>query len=403
MEVNKTLIKGSLLLLIMFNIYNFLNFMFQFTMARLLTIAEFGIVSTLFSMIYIFSGFSESIQIMITKYSANQDNRGKLKNLLKRALKKSFFVSAAIFGGFLVAAIFISRITKINYLLVSLTGVLLFAAFLPPVTRGILQGKKRFKSLGLNVISEAICKLILSIIFVLIGWKVYGAILGTIISVGISFGLSFIGLRDILKTKEEITETKTIYQYSVPSFFIVLTILLFYSLDVFIARIFFPAEVAGSYAIASVLSKIIFFGTGPISKAMIPMSAEKNLNEKKSKGVFINAFALVCLAAVAILVCFYFFPETIVKIFSGRDIIESSQILFFLGLATTILSFANLILLYKLSVGKTNGYKYLIFFVILEIFLLSYFSNNLFQFSIAFVTASAVFLWGSIFLLNHKE
>ena len=88
MKMNKELVIGSFILLIAFGVYNFLNFAFQSSMARLLTIAEFGVLSVLFNIIYVFSGFSDSIQITITKYAANEKDDGKVKNILKRALKK---------------------------------------------------------------------------------------------------------------------------------------------------------------------------------------------------------------------------------------------------------------------------------------------------------------------------
>lgn len=400
MRIHKSLWKGSIVLLIAFNIFNFFNFVFHFSMARLLTVAEFGILSALFAIIYILSGFSESIQIVITKYSTKEKNKGKIKNILKRALRKSFLVAILLFIIYLIIAALISYLTKINYFLIALTGLMIFVVFLIPITRGLLQGKKRFKALGANMIAESIIKLILAIALVLIGWKVYGAIIGTLIGSFAAFALSFISLKDITRTKERKTTTKDIYNYTAPSFFIVLTILFFYSIDVLIARIFFTADIAGAYAIASILAKTIFFGTYPISKAMFPLTVESKV--KRSENVFNNALFILFLMITAALIIFYLFPEIIILIFSGKDIPLAAQILFYLAIATSLISLTNLTLLYKLSLGKVRGYPYLAIFILIEIFLLSYFSANLLQFSIAFVVSSAAFLWGSIFLLNER-
>jgi len=398
MKIHKSLWKGSITLLIAFNLFNFFNFVFHFSMARLLTVAEFGILSALFAIIYILSGFSESIQVVISKYSTKEKNKGKIKNVLRRALRKSFLVAILLFIIYLVIAVIISYLTKINYFLIALTGLIIFVAFLVPITRGILQGKKRFKALGVNMISEALIKLILAIALVLIGWKVYGAIIGTLVGGFAAFALSFIKIKDIIKTKEQKTTTKDIYNYATPSFFIVLTILFFYSIDVLIARIFFTADIAGAYAIASILAKTIFFGTYPISKAMFPLTVESKL--KKSENIFINALVIMLFGIIVALIIFYFFPGLIILIFSGKVIPLAAQILFYLAIATSLISLTNLILLYKLSLGKVRGYPYLIVFILIEIFLLSYFSANVLQFSIAFIVSSAAFLWGSIVLLK---
>jgi len=399
-KISKGLLKGSFILLIAFGIYNFFNFIFQFSMARLLTIEDFGILASLYSIIYALALFTEAIQIVITKYASKETDKGRMKNILRRSLRKSFLVASVFFLAYLPIAIFLSFLLKINYLLLALNGLMIFAAFLTPITRGIMQGKERFKSLGLNMVIESTVKLAFAVLLVFFGWKVYGAIAGTLIGVSAAFILSFLPLKNIIKVKEKKVQTKEIYNYSKPVFFVVMAILIFYSIDIIIARIFFPADIAGSYAIASILAKTIFLGTQPISKAMFPMSSKKNSKEKP-ENIFANSLLILLLAIIAALLVFYLFPELLIKIFSGRNIAESAGILFNLGLAISLISITNLILLYKISIGKVKGYAYLIIFIFIEIFLLSYFSKDLFQFSLAFVTASTIFLWGSIVLLNE--
>ncbi|MBU0467063.1 MAG: oligosaccharide flippase family protein [Nanoarchaeota archaeon] len=399
-KIDKSLIRGSLVLLVAFNLFNLINFIFHFGMARLLTISDYGILLTLFSIMYLLAVFSESIQLVIVKYASREDDKGKLKNLLRRALKKSFFVSLFLFVTYLVVAVPLSYLLKIEYPLVALTGFMILLLFALPVTRGLLQGKKRFRSLGVNMLIEGVIKLGMALVLVYIGWRVYGAIAGTILGLMIAFFLSFSGFRDITKSKEKKANVKNIYEYSRPAFGINLAILLFYSLDVILARIFFSEVVAGSYAIASILAKTIFIATQPISRAMFPLSAE-NKTKKKSENVFLNSFVITMLAVVAALVLFYFFPGIIVKIFSGKSITESIGLLFYLGIAISLLSLANLVLLYKLSLGKVRGYMYLFLLIAVEVFLLAFFSKDLLQFSIAFVTAAAIFLWGVIFLVGE--
>jgi len=400
-SINKSLVRGSLILLVAFNLYNFLNFIFHFSMARFLSVADYGVLLTLYSIIYLFGVFSESIQIVIVKYSSKENDSGKLKNLLKRSLKKSFFVSIILFLLYLLIAIPLAILLKIEYPLLALTGLMILLFLIVPANRGMLQGKKRFKSLGFNMISEALTKLALAIFFVYIGWRVYGAIIATVLGVLISLLFSFVSLKDIMKSKEKRVDTEDIYEYTKPAFVINLAILLFYSVDVIIARIFFSEFVAGSYAIASILAKTIFMGTQPISRAMFPLSAENHSDNKKSENILLNSFAIILVGVVIALVLFYFFPDFIVHVFSGKEILEAVSILFYLGIAIGLFSFASLILLYKLSVGKIKGYPYLFLLIFFEIVLLCYFSNDLSQFSIAFITSAAVFLGGVVFLVGE--
>lgn len=402
MKLNRGLIKGSLILLIAFGLFNFFNFLFQLIMARMLSILEYSVLASLFAIIYILSIFIESVQTIITKYSAEENDNGKLKNLLKKSSKKAFSISLILFISYLLISFPLSYLLKIDYLLLSLTGLVIFLSFFVPLTRGILQGKKRFKALGMNMIFESFGKLVFSMLFVYLGWKVYGAITGVILGGIIAIAFSLVPLKDIIRSKEKDIKTLGIYNYAKPTFLITSIIVVFYSIDVIIARIFFPPDLAGSYAIASILGKIIFWGTLPISKSMFPMSAENHENKRKSENVFLNAFGILISGVIGVLAIFYFFPDAIISIFAGEGKVlpEAISILFYLGIAFSFMSLANLILLYKLSVGKFRGYFFLLIFILIEILLLCWFSASLFQFSIALIAASAAFLWGSIFLMN---
>lgn len=399
MKMNKKLLGGSLILLVAFGLFNLLNFIFQATMSRLMTLAEYGTLAVLYNFLYVFGGFSETIQNVLTKYTSKISDEGKLKNIIKRAFNKSAKFSIVLFIVFSFLAFLFSKVWGISYGLMVLTGSFLFVAFYVPITRGILQGRQKFKSLGVNLFVEAVIKLSLAILLVYLGWSVFGAIVGTLVGMLAAFAFSFFQLAPILKSKEKKIEVNDIYQYTKPSVIIMFVILLVYTLDVWIAKIVFPAEVAGIYAIGAILSKIIFFGSQPVSKAMFPMSAEKK-ETSESESIFINSLVLVTLIAIVCLILFYFIPETIIKIFKGEVIKSSAQILFYLGIGTSLLSFANLILLYKLSLGKVKKYGYLLMALVFEAGLLFYFSNNLTEFSFAFTASSAIFLWVSVCLVG---
>lgn len=399
-KINRDLISGSLILLITFNLYNLINFIFQFAMARMLSPADYGMLATLFSFIYIFGIFSEPLTTVIAKYSAEERDNKKIKNLLKRSLTKAIRISLILFMFYCVIAILLTSLLDIPYLLLILVGFMIFASFFPPITRGIIQGRKMFKSLGINLLIEGITKLSLAIVLVLIGWRVYGAVLAAVIGSTIALVFSFSALRNILKSREEYKKISKFYAYSWSTFFIILSILIFFSLDIILARIVFDATTAGYYAIASTLAKTIFLATQPISKALFPMSAE--VNPEKGHSILINALGIILLCIITILIIFYLFPNWLILIFAGREIIESITILFYLAIAISLLSITNLILLYKISLRKVRNYWIFLIFPIIEAALLYSFSSNLVEFSLALVVASAIFLWGVVYLHGNK-
>lgn len=405
-KLHKTVMRGSLILLITFNIFNLLNFIFQFSMARMLSVSEYGILATLFSIIYILGIFSESIQTVITKYIATEKENGKIKNLLKRALRKSIYLAILLFIAYTVLAIPFAFILEIDYALLALNGLMIFSAFVLPITRGAMQGKKMFTGLGINLVIESVTKLVLAILFVYILsiWmpesKIYGAMLAIILGALLAVVWSLSTLEPVFKSKEINLKTPHIYAHATPIFIVTLAIIAFYSLDVIIAKIVFSAEIAGFYALASILAKAVFWGTQPISKAMFPLSAEE-AHKKKITSTVKHAGILLAICLIAVLAVMYLFPEFIIKVFTGRAIAESAQILFYVAFSMGIIATANLVLLGKVSKGITKGYWWLLLILPIETILLVTNASNLVSFSFALMASAIIFLLASLLILRR--
>jgi len=401
-SIQKRLIGGSIILLIGFNIFNALNFIFNLSMTRLLTLAEYGVLTTLINIIIIFVVFSESVQTVISRYTAKIKFKTNLKSLLKKTFYKAGKISFILFLFYMLLGLFLSSFLNIKYSLILLTGVMLISAFFTAATRGILQGRKQFSSLGINMALEGTIKLVVGISLVIIGAGVFGAVFGIIIGAGVAFLFSLISIKDVLNSKEEKVKTPEIYNYTKPVFITVLAVMLFLSFDIILARRFFSPDLVGAYAIASTLAKIIFIGTHPISKAMFPISAETK-RKKDSEKILMSSLKILGVLILIPLIIIFFFSDSIIWIYSGKHIVEAASILFYLAIAASLLSLTNLILLYNLSLGKPKFSLALLTFVVIQAILLSLFHDTLLEFSLALVVSSAIFLWGSIILLDVKN
>jgi O-antigen/teichoic acid export membrane protein len=401
-KLNRALMGGSIVLLFTINIYNLLNFIFQWSMARMLSIVEYGELAALISIIYLLAVFTESMQTVIAKYASLEPEEGKIKNLIKRSLRKSLKMAFIGFLVYLIISIFIAPLLKIDYLLLALNGLLIFPIFLAPAARGVLQGKKLFSGFGFAMMSEGIVKVALGLLFVFLGLRVYGAVTAIILAVAFSFCFSLIPLRKFFSAKEKEAEISGVYGYAQPVLLANAVILVFSTVDVLIAKIVFDSISAGYYALSSVIAKIIFLGTGPISKALFPITAElKDDKKKASRNAFFNALTILLLILLIILPIFYFFPDLLVRAFSGKYVSESANILFYLALAFSFCSITNLVLMYNLSRNPSSrSYYWLFSLVLLELVLFFVFSSSLKLFSIAFIALSICFLIASIVLIR---
>ena len=402
LSLNKSLFKGSIVLLITFGIYNFLNFLYHLLMARSLSIEEYGTLSALLFFSYILIvPFVESMQTLIAKYSASETDDGKINNVLRRISRRIFRAATWIIVLYLIALIPLYYFTRIPVALLLLNGLVIFGSLFVPITRGCLQGKKRFFSLGGNMIIESVTKVVVGIILVYLGFAVFGALIAFIAAIVLSLLFSIAAIKDILRKEQVFEGNRGIHGYTKQTLLIVSLIVIAYNFDILLAKILFNDTLAGYYAVSSVLSKAIFWGTQPISKAMFPLTSDKE-NAVKKRELLTNALLAVGVMSGIALVIFYFFSNIIIYIFSGRVISESIVILPYLGLGSAILAISNVILLYKLSIDRTRGYVYLIIPVVLGIALMIIYSTSLLSYSIAFIASSVLLLLASIVLLNRN-
>ncbi|MBL7059191.1 oligosaccharide flippase family protein [Candidatus Pacearchaeota archaeon] len=373
-------------------------------MARLLGPEDYGILAVLFSFMYIFSVPSEAIQNIITAYTSRYNlnkEYGKIKYILYKSLSKSLYASFILFVLFIPLSFFFSLFLEIDFSLFLIIGILIFFFLSSPVLRGALQGQKEFFNLGWSVLIEGIIKLVLGLLLVLMGWKVYGSIFAVILSVAVSFFITFFLIKDILKKNIEEVNFKGIYTYSMPYFVCSLSIVLFYSIDVIFAKRFFESDVAGMYSVASILGKIVFFGTIGISKAMFPLTSENPEKKRSGLSLFWKSSIILLLISIPLLVLYLLFPSFIISFLFGKEYVGVSNILFIVGLSLTLLSFTNLRILYGLSKDRIKNLSFtFFFFVFIEILLFSLFHNNLTEFSLSFLVANALFFIYSLVLIR---
>lgn len=398
------LVKGSIILFVMIGFYNLFNYIFQVSMAKMLMPENYGIFAVLMSFLYIFAIPFEAIQTITARYASKFNAKkeyGKMKDFFYKSIKKIFIFSIISFFIFIILAVYLSEMLKISFGLLALSGVFIISSLLLPVTRGILQGRKKFFALGMNFMVEGIAKVIIALFLVLIGWKVYGAITSVLVAEMIAFAFLFYALKDVRKSKRQKGNYKGIYSENYQGLVAITCVVLIYSIDVIIARKVFSAEIAGIYAFVSLIGKVIFFSCSAVGKAMLPISSEEYESGKGTKRILKKAFLLVFAIIFIALLLYLLFPKEIVRILSlgTEEYLVGSNVLFILGMAFSFLSFTYLVLMHKVATNKLGKSSYFLFmFVILEIALLSIFNADLMQFSLSLLVVNIVMFLYALFV-----
>jgi O-antigen/teichoic acid export membrane protein len=398
--------KGIIILFITINIFNFLNFVFHFSTARLLGPADYGVLAVLMAIVNIYGVPAEAIQNMITKYSSKFNSKkeyGKIKFLMGKSLRKSLRIASYVFIFLFILTFFLSWFLKISFWLILFTNLIIFFSFSIPTIRGVLQGRKKFLQLGMSMVIESGLKLFFALSFIVFGFKVFGAIGGMLMGIfaGLIFSLYF--NKDLLNKKEEETSFNGIYLRSVKYFVVTFVVLLFFSLDIIFARKFFSAEIAGQYAVLSMLGKMIYFSTLAVGKTMFPLTSEKSGNGKESFKLFKKSLGIIIVLCAIVLIFYAFFPEMIIKILYGKQYLSMANFLIFSGISLTFLSLTNLILIYGLSTNRLKNPYYLFIFLAIEILLFYLFHSTILEYILAFMVSNIIIFIGSFLFIKKHE
>lgn len=405
--LSEEIFRGSFILFLMINIFNFLNYLFHFLTARMLPPAQYGILATLMAIVYIMTIPSESIQTIIAKYSSNLSKNkdyGKLRTLVRKSFLKGLKISLILFIVYILLVPIISIVLNISMILLAITGLAIFAVFIMPIGRGILQGTKSFYSLGINYVSEGTIKVILAFAFISLGLMVFGAISAVILSALLAFLISLLSFSYLYIYKREELEIDELHHYSLNVFFFIATIMILLGMDMIVAKMIFTEETVGQYAVASIIGKMIFFATISVSKSMFPLTSEKSHLPKDSFKLLLKALSITLTISFIALIIFLLFPKPFISILFSNKYLEISGLIIITGLAFTFLSLSNVLLIYTLSQKNKTSFKKIIFFMSVSLliqFLFLYFSgSSLKTFSLSLLFSNIIIFIMTIFFVN---
>ena len=290
--VNHPLISGSSIIFLgLFSSY-FVHYLFNLAMGRLLKPAEYGLVTSLVSVTILFAVFQASLTGIFAKFSAKFNalkDQGALLGLFNQGFKFTFIFSMIIVGILLIFfKPFMDFLHISDFRMVALTYFYIFLSIVASVPNGLLQGEIRVYLFSFLNIFGALLKILLGIVFVLIGLKAYGAMFAIVVSAFIPYVLSIIIIRKGIKknaagdSKVDASFIKELKGYSLKFFLATLGITVFTSIDTIFARHFFQSGSCRSVRSFIFNGKVNFLFYISYPFCVISISCSKERKKRKS-------------------------------------------------------------------------------------------------------------------------
>ena len=410
--ISHPLISGSLIILIGSFIANIFNYLFNLLLGRFLSVSDYGLITSLVSLIVFFAVVQATLTGIFAKFTASfraREETEKFATLFSSGFFLSLATSVTIFVFLLFLSPLISGFLHVNDIkILSVIYLYISISIFYALPSGILQGEMRFMVLSAINIISAITKIILGIGLVILGFKVFGAALGVFASMLIAYvlGMGFIvkKLKAIsISHLQEGVFLDEFKKYSYKFFLATIGITIISSGDILLARFFLTPVMSGQYAALSLMAKSIFYLTSPIYFVFFPLIAHKNEKKENITNTLLLAGLMIAGVSLSISVAYFIFPHLILAIFfPAKEYLVLSSYLGFFSIVITVYSLAYLLQNFFLSIGKTNVYIFNLISGFLFVLLVYFFHSGLIEIiNSLFVSVLLLFILLLVYYKNY--
>ena len=284
---------------------NFLNFLYNAYLGRVLNLEQFALISLFGSFIYLVNVLFGPLYSAITHQSAfllgkHQEVVGKFWSTSRRKVLVWSLICAVVWLGLIpLMPMFFQTRSILPFLLFSPVWIL---GMLSCVDDGFIAGSHRFGLLAFLIVLEAASKL--GAAWILISGQkqdlVYAAVPVSML-VAFSFGYP-IARRLALKVGSKVAENHDLSfprKFFFNSIWTKISAIAFLGMDVILVNHYLSAQEAGQYGLLSLVGKMVVFSSSLFNQFLIPMVSWKEGARESSTDAFGKIFILSMLAGLA--------------------------------------------------------------------------------------------------------
>jgi O-antigen/teichoic acid export membrane protein len=380
------LVKGSSYLFIGTFFASILAFFFNLFVVRKLTPSHYGEYASLISLFALAIIPASSLTTVIVRFATNYFSNGKLGKA-KKLYHQLFFSLLGFCVVILLLSFFLSNIIG-NFLHIHNTififwvGLIVCISYISIVNTAYLQSILQFGYIAFITFLGALVKLIGGYIFLSFSSDLTSIFFAIFLSGVIAYIVSFPPLKFLLKEKssDNSISLKEIILYAIPASITIIALSSLTSTDVILAKHFFDPIHAGIYAGISLVGKVIFYFTIPISSVMFPLVIKRSNKNENVISLLILSLLLVLTPAIGISIFYFLFPKFVIVLFlGGKAYLTAAPYVGIFGIYLSLFSAANILVSFFLSLNKMKVTYILSVGALGQIFFISLFHKDILQ------------------------
>jgi O-antigen/teichoic acid export membrane protein len=340
-------------------ISSLLAFAFHFITGRLLGPEEFGEFGALMAILFILTAPFKALNFTVTKYATALRTRGisAVNSFVARIQKDTFFVLLIVSLILIIGRREISNVInlKASASIIWIAVIAYFATLLS-IERGRIVGDRDYRTYSINLIWEAVIRIVLLLVFLLIGMQSIGALL----AFGFAYLLAVAILRfrpqrpqNSIEGKHNI-ERREVYKYMLGLLVAHSAIQLAINLPTLYVKHGYSSEFTGYWNAALTVARASLVVTNSVG--LVLFSEVSNAATRIERRETLKKSSLVVLAiSSAIALIFFFMPDFIINILYGAKYSGAAPVLKYMGFAMILFSFCDLLVNYYFARRKSEN------------------------------------------------
>lgn len=408
--INSQMARGSAIIFIGSNIGNFINLLFNFSMGRLLGPVKYGELGALFSSSILLGVILSILSLFTVKTVSSYWGKKDLRKILtfhSFLTPRLFLLSFVVCVLLLIITPLISGFLYLDsltpFILVALSFILSGPATL---NRGILQGVLAFSYVTVNGVVEVTLKLIISVVLVILNFGLIGPVLGALLGGIAGYILTVVELKIIFRGVTHKKHSLVSWDL-LKSFFPVtlasLTLAVFLNADIILVRHFFSGSIAGEYVALSTISKIIFYGIGPVVTVMFPLISTRSSNGLPYLIPLLGTLVMSLGLSAVLMFIFFFFPKLVISSFFGGGYMSIIPYLGLFSFFITIFSLNSILTYFLLSISYYRPIYPLFLISLMQGVFIFIFHDNIWQVIWVNIAVSILYFMVISFFVIKKE
>lgn len=362
-----TFIKNLFLTTILGGIIGILNYLFNIFVVRYTNQEIFSIFTASLGIIYIVQIPATSIQTLLTKIVAKNDNN----NLQK--YKWESLISFGIIGAISSLLFFffkqtISSIASIPENTVAYLAITLLFSFLSPIYKAFLLGEERIISFNLLMLLETVLKFAIGAIAIKMG----GTLSLLILASSLPSIITSLVMLPLIKVNRSGSKIKTNYK----DFILITLFILFLTLPYTIDLVLVNSEFRAEYGSISLLGKLVYFSSIMTASVMFARVSNENQEKNRRRSLIISLILALSIGLVISLM-YFVMTDLVIKLTIGEQYLAVGKYLGLFGVCMSGFAVVYMVANYFIS---QNIYSYMVILFassLLQILLFKYRNSSL--------------------------